>query len=305
LALICSYPILQVRPYGLLVYQHKEFSKSWDNTRTYDRKEVIGYTGVLTPYSKKKLKRSIGLMVASAKEKEAPNFKTGKTFKFKVNFITFTLPANQGDIPDKTIKRCLDNWVKRAKRKHNLNSYVWRAERQKNGSLHFHMITDCWIHYRKIRDDWNDCLYETGLISKFKEKHGHSSPNSTDVHAIWRIKNLTSYFVKYMSKSHKEGDKKIEGKVWDCSKNLKTRENCHTFFQGMAEENFNYLAAKEDIDRIDDPLFTILFVPPEKWEAYICKELREKWQNYLQRIRNDTESDDTDPTHKPLRPAEK
>src|SRR5258707_10662526 len=98
MTLICSYPVLQIRPYGLLVYEQKEFSKSWDLKRDRPKKEINGYTGVLTPYSKKKLKRAIGLMVATAIEKEAPNYKTGKTFKFKLNFITLTLPAAQKEI---------------------------------------------------------------------------------------------------------------------------------------------------------------------------------------------------------------
>jgi hypothetical protein len=286
MTLICSYPVLQVRPYGLLVYEHKEFSSTRQHTQVRPREKISQYTGVLTPFAKKKLKRAIGLMVASAKEKEAPNFKTGKTFKFKVNFITFTLPALQGEVTDKSIKHCLDNWVKRAKRKHKLNSYVWRAERQANGNIHFHMITDVWIHYEKIRNDWNACLRETGLIEKFKEKHGHENPNSTDVHAVWKVRNLTQYFVKYMSKAHKEGEQPIKGKVWDCSANLKTKENCWMLLEGAVSENFDYLARKEDIERINDPLFTILFVPQEKWEQYIGKEIREKWLQYLERIRS-------------------
>ena len=261
-------------------------------------------------------------MVASAKEKEAPNFKTGKTFKFKVNFITFTLPASQQGIEDGTIKRCLDNWIKRAKRKYKLNNYVWRAERQTNHNLHFHMITDCWIHYESIRNDWNSVLRETGLVNKFKEKHGHENPNSTDVHAVWKIKNLTQYFVKYMTKTT---DKKkttgkikslkhlpqhytqeifkvpfteahntkvfhyIKGKVWDCSKNLKTKNNCWMLLEGAQAENFDYLANREDVERINDALFTILFVPQDKWEQYLCKEVRDKWDAYLEGIRNYTD----------------
>lgn len=288
MALICSYPVLQVRPYGLLVYEHKEFSKSWDLKRDRPQREFNRYTGILTPFAKKKLKRAISLMVASAKEKEAPNFKTGKNYKFKVNFITFTLPASQQGIEDKTIKHCLDNWIKRAKRKHKLNSYVWRAERQANGNIHFHMVTDVWIHYEKIRNDWNAVLRETGLIEKFKEKHGHENPNSTDVHAIWKVKNLVQYFVKYMSKEHKQGEEPIKGKVWDCSQNLKTKNNCWMILEGRAAENFDYLANKQEIERINDPLFTILFVPQDKWNQYLCKEVRDKWDKYLEEIRNNS-----------------
>ena len=319
MTLICSYPVLQVRPYGLLVYEHKEFSSSKEHRRDGTKREFKQYTGVLTPFAKKKLKRSIGLMVASAVEKEAPNFKTGKTFTFKVNFITFTLPALAEGVEDKTIKRCLDNWIKRAKRKHNLKSYVWRAERQSNGNIHFHMITDCWIHYEKIRDDWNAVLKDTGLVSKYTTKHKGISfenylqlyptnskvsraarfkswergcatkweqPNSTDVHAVWKVRNLTQYFVKYMSKEHKDGEEPIKGKVWDCSENLKTKENCWMLLEGEAYKNFDTLAKQDDIDRINDPLFTILFVSQEKWNEYICQELRNKWNEYLKRIRS-------------------
>lgn len=286
MALICSYPVLQVRPYGILVYDHKEYSKWTGPKREQPKREFKRYTGRLTTFSKKKLKRAIGLMVATAKEKEAPNFKTGKTFKFKVNFLTFTLPASQDKIEDKQIKVCLDNWIKRAKRKHKLNSYVWRAERQANGNLHFHMITDVWIHYEKIRNDWNDCLRPTGLIEKFKAKHGHENPNSTDVHAVWKVKNLTQYFVKYMSKEHKNGEAPIQGKIWDCSQNLKRKDNCWMMLEGEVQENFDYIMRRDEIEKIQDPLFTICFIPQDKWLQYIGKEINSRWQQYLELVRN-------------------
>jgi len=286
MALICSYPVLQIRPYGVLVYEHKEYSKSWDLKRDRAKKEVNGYTGKLTPYSKKKLKRAIGLMVATAKEKEAPNYKTGKTYKFKINFITFTIPAAQNEIGDKQLKGCLDNWIKRAKRKYGLRSYVWRAERQGNGSLHFHMITDTWIHYANVRNDWNSVLWPTGLIEKYQAKHGIKQPNSTDIHAIWKVRNLTQYFIKYMSKEHKEGEKKIDGKVWDCSTNLKTKENCAMMLEGNTYERWNELRQDNSIEAIIDSNFTILFVPPDKWLILFLPEWLTKWNEYLTRVRD-------------------
>ena len=283
--LVCSYPILQVRPYGLLVYDHKEYDSRLKKSTTRKTGKINQYSGELTPFAKKKLKRAIGLMVASAKEKEAINFKTGKMFKFKINFITLTLPSQQGSIEDKAIKHCLDNFIKRCRRKHKLVSYVWRAERQANGSIHFHIITDVYIHYEKIRNDWNECLRPTGLIDKFKEKHGHENPNSTDVHAIWKVKNLTQYFVKYMSKKRKEKEEPIKGKVWDCSTNLKTKENCSMLLEGTIRENFDTLYKRLDIDRIDDPNFAILFIRQENWEMLLCKEIKTQWELYLEKIR--------------------
>ena len=107
-----SYPVLQVRTWGLLVYEHKEWHISTKKTKTLNNKKANitttttteanhitttqtannnanttitteqdndntnnnkndlsnnSYTGTVTPYAKKKLKRAIQLLVASAK----------------------------------------------------------------------------------------------------------------------------------------------------------------------------------------------------------------------------------------------
>jgi len=285
MSIYLEYPVIQVRPYGLLTYTQRELPRSKRNNHSFTREKKESYTGKLTTFSKKKLKRAIGLMVEVAKDKEATNFKTNKTFRFKINFITFTLPAPQGNVDDKTIKTCLNNWIKRARRKHKLCSYVWRAERQANGNIHFHMITDTYIHFRVVRDDWNEVLKPTGLIDKFKAKHHHENPNSTDIHAVWKVKNLVQYFVKYMSKEHKDGEEPIQGKIWDCSTNLKTKENCWEIMEGIYYDNFFELSKNKTIKRIDDTMFTILLIPKTKWKEYICPELLKKWDEYIERIR--------------------
>lgn len=288
MALVCQYPVLQIRPWGLLVYDHKEYDTRPRHTHNQVKKEITAYTGKLTTFSRKKLKKAIQLITAIAVEKEAPNFKTGKTFKFKLNFLTFTLPTTEHQATDKEIKHALDNWIKRAKRKHNLKSYVWRAERQANGNIHFHMITDTWIHYQKIRDDWNSCLRPLGMIDKFKAKHQHENPNTTDVHAIWKVKNLVQYFIKYMSKEHKEGEAPIQGKIWDCSTNLKKAKTCEMVLEGEVRDKWEELAADESITRLNDPLFTILFIPPDRFVILFTPGMLSRWNEYLDVIRNST-----------------
>jgi hypothetical protein len=324
---------MQVKPYGLLVYERTE----WLQTPRKKDKNLItstnrskqnnadgtikGYTGKLSAYSKKRLKKAIQLIVASSLPKEAPLFKTKGTYKFKVNFITLTLPSPQGNISDKEIKtRCLDPFIKRLKRKNNLKSYVWRAERQGNGNLHFHFITDCWIHYEKLRNDWNDCLRPLGFIDKFKEKNGHNNPNSTDIHSITRIKNLSQYFSKYMAKdeitqeaamnipyrSHKykllkksskkiylkackkEADCLIEGKVWDCSKNLKTKNTCEFLLETEALDTWNKCRLDPEIEYKNMLVATILFLRTDQFEYYVRGSIREKWLSYLSVIRGDS-----------------
>lgn len=184
------------------------------------------YTGILSPSAKKKLIKAINLLVAISEPKKAIHFDTQKEFMFRVNFITLTLPAPQGSISDKELKqKCLKQWLEYWKDRLPCMSYVWRAERQKNGNLHFHLVTDRYIHYKQIRESWNRCLAPTGLIQAFKEKNGHEHPNSTDVHAVKHVRNLGAYIAKYMSKTESKAQP-IEGRVWDCSANLKRKDAC-------------------------------------------------------------------------------
>jgi hypothetical protein len=288
-----------VRPWGLLAYdkiewhQSRKKRKSTTTTTNSETKanhhdlSVKAYSGQMTPFAKKKLKRAIQLMVASAKDKEAVNFKTGNIFKFKVNFVTLTLPSPQGKITDKELKQeCLDNFIKRIKRKLKLNNYVWRAEKQKNGNLHFHMITDTYLHYERIRNDWNECINKFGFIDRFEEKHGHRNPNSTDVHAVWKVKNITQYFIKYMSKDNKGSDI-IDGKLWDCSKALKTKKNCEMILEG--EELETWVKAYEDKENNikSESNFCIIFLTASKFIEYVKGRLLKQWEEYLATIRGE------------------
>jgi hypothetical protein len=308
-----KYPVLQVRPYGLLAYDRIEWLTSRKKKKspiitTKNRSKqnnadgtVKGYTGKITPFSKKKLKRAIQLLVASAVWKEAPNFKTGSTFKFKVNFITLTLPSPQGSITDKQLKNeCLDNWIKRMRRKYKLKSYVWRAEKQKNGNLHFHIITDVWIRYDHIRNDWNEVLQKFKFIDEFEKKNGHRNPNSTDVHAVWKVKNLTQYFIKYMTKGEKDVQT-IEGKLWDCSKNLKTKTNCEMLLESEALNTWQQAQADEECKQINDSNFSIVLMNPVQFDKYVTGNIRKSWEEYIKRIREGV-PDDEQPTAQAIAP---
>lgn len=50
-------------------------------------------------------------------------------------------------------------------------------------------------------------------------KTAWQDPNSTDIHGLYKIKNVPAYISKYMSKS--ETNKELKGRLWGCSDNLK------------------------------------------------------------------------------------
>lgn len=292
---------MQIRPYGLMTYERVEYptrrpkgKHHWQpglmeisQPTDFDRQTgQAQYKGDLSPGAKKRLKRAIQLILAIAEPKTAMNWKMNKEFKFKLNFITLTLPGMQGDITDKSIKsKVLDVWLKSAKRRFKLRSYIWRAERQKNGNLHFHLVTDTYIPYDQLRDTWNVRLNALGFIDRFEKKHGHRHPNSTDVHAIHNVKNLAGYFSKYMAKDAKK-DQPIDGKVWDCSRNLKHKSNCETFLEGQALDIWNKAMNDTTLNSKSTEYCHIIFLNLTQFDSYVTGVLRSEYDSWLNVIRN-------------------
>jgi hypothetical protein len=125
--------------------------------------------------------------------------------------------------------------------------YIWKAELQKRGQLHYHITTDRFVGYEEIRAKWNELQYKAGYLESFHRKFGHYNPNGTDVHAVYKeTKDIVGYLKKKIMSEYKKRDyqakkeqrnenkaiiseytkdlqnkKTIGGKVWDCSLNLK------------------------------------------------------------------------------------
>jgi hypothetical protein len=133
-------------------------------------------------------------------------------------FVTCTLSAPQLHC-DKTINReILNHFIINLKRHHRVQNYLWKAELQENGNIHYHILTDRYIDWRKLRDLWNSSQERLNYISRFEEKHKHRDPNSTDIHALQKIKNVHAYIGKYMSKDSTA--RVICGHTWGRSDNL-------------------------------------------------------------------------------------
>jgi hypothetical protein len=105
------------------------------------------------------------------------------------------------------------------RRTKKINTYIWKAELQKNGQIHYHITTPTFINYQEIRDKWNNLQRSAGLLDKYIEAKGHANANSTDVHSVKNIKDLSAYLIKYIAKES-QNTEKLGGKIWDCSKNL-------------------------------------------------------------------------------------
>lgn len=274
--MIIAYQLLDPRP--VVEYERKNVFHS--NTE-----QAQPYTGLLTPTSKKKLIKAINLLVAISQPKRAIHFDSKKEFTFRVNFITLTLPAAQGTVQDKQLKQsALKQWLEYWKDKLPGFSYVWRAERQGNGNLHFHLITNRYIHFKDLRDSWNKRLEPFGFINAFEKANGHRYPNSTDVHAVKAIRNLGAYIAKYMSKTSESPDT-IQGKVWDCSTNLKQKDQCAFPMSAADLDSFDRIFTSMPYDSFNTDFCGGVRMTEKEMRKLFPANWVKEYSSYLSRIR--------------------
>lgn len=161
-------------------------------------------------------------------------------------FCTLTLPAKQMH-KDSECHKMLNYFITESWQGYGgkrFTYYLWRAERQKNGNIHYHIVFDAYIDWEHIRSKWNKILSRYGYIDAYNKNNPGSinrdNPNSTDIHSLRTVKDVTAYIIKYCTKESEEGQK-INGRVWGCSKELKTvkeaRISSHEMsFDAFAEE---------------------------------------------------------------------
>lgn len=168
--------------------------------------------------SRNKLKTSLKYLLYFSREKKVYNRKSTKNFIFKVNFITLTLSSKQNHTDNVIKNKLLNQFLIEAKKRWNVTNYIWRSELQKNGNIHFHILTDKFIPWLELRNTWNRIQEKLRYITEFEHIHKHRNPNSTDIHSLKKIKNINAYITKYMSKSGEDSGNK--GRNWGCSTKL-------------------------------------------------------------------------------------
>lgn len=239
----------------------KQGEKLRDNKKGKKITEDNRTKGVLSQKAKSRMKKCISNMVQAYTVGKYGNKWRFFTRNITLNFVTLTLSAEQIHT-DKQIKRvALAKFLQILQDKYGVTSYVWRAEKQKNGNIHFHILINKNIHYTAIRAEWNRCIELLGYVSRYQEKFSKmslsdyikyrkpktkeetqmairsytkqcsvnwSSPNSTDIHRIDKMHKISAYISKYMTKNEEGEDLKVEGHLWGRSDNLEKLPNFET-----------------------------------------------------------------------------
>ncbi len=170
--------------------------------RASQKKNKI-HSGILSTKANNRVQTAIDWMLLLSKEKESLNHSFNSFYKWKLNFVTLTLCSKQVH-SDKWIKDNLLNQFLVELRKYcGVENYLWRAESQSTGNIHFHIVTDKFLPWQELRDRWNRIQNKGGYTDAFNLKYLHKNPNSTDIHSLKNVKNVAAYLSKYVGKSSK------------------------------------------------------------------------------------------------------
>ena len=311
-----SIPYVSIKPNYSTIYSVVEGSCSYqipdnhaeplnpDEIHTpFQRPKNNSTSWTLSEKSRKKLMSSINWLTVYSQKKKVFHADKQNSFSFKVNFITLTLPCLQRH-KDTTIKsRVLNGFLTELRDRYHVKNYVWRAECQKNGSIHFHIVTDSFINAFLLRRLWNKKLELLGYITQYQkkwsglsfkeyeflqgEKGGRSStenlqaweygnktkwsnPNTTDVHSVYKVKDLAAYISKYMAKKAYEKtdstfrslqNRRLSGRLWGCSTSISRLKSCVDFYSGKLREAIDKAIDSNKFHVIREKYFTCVCVP--------------------------------------------
>ena len=291
-------PTMKVSHKYLVVYNTRlvdgELSRGRIENMYKDGEKVEAYGGEMSVGSMRRIKESCELMFAISTKKWYDHPISGKRLSFRLGLLTMTLSSPQGILSDRELKKGLLEPYLRKLRKYGLRNYVWKAERQRNGNLHFHIFVDCFLDLTDARNIWNRLQAKYHFISDFGKRHGHHDPNSTDIHPIQTQEGMIMYMIKYMLKPTEKGtqlelgretDKKNTGKCWDCSKPLKMKNSTAEFVESGEYELIEEGIRLNELKEIKTDYCWIYIFTGENYRDYVPPSAQERYQQWLSKVR--------------------
>ena len=116
-----------------------------------------------------------------------------KSTKAYASFITLTYGLHYPE--DHLSKKHLEAFIKRIKRKYPIFQFIWVAEKQKRGAIHFHLLTPQYIDKETINKAWN------GIVQKWQRSQIENGCKQQEVYPnVGKVFEAGKYMTKYMQK---------------------------------------------------------------------------------------------------------
>jgi len=202
------------------------------------------------------------------------NHKTKSKDRRSLIFITLTLSSAQRH-DDRWIKKnMLELFIKRMQSKFGIENYFWKAEAQKNGNLHFHLITDVYIPMTFIQSNWNEVQRSHGYLDHYFSVNGHYNAPSTHVRELSAMLDGIGYAMKYCKKD--TTSRPIKGSIFRFSDSLLDVTIPPVMISPEHEEEWKAFCCKYVVKVVKEDFWTALFFNTRargfKQPAFIAKE---------------------------------
>lgn len=205
-------PALQIRSHSVVLYHYPA------DPLTHKRADLVAktYGGGMSAGAVKRIRCAVDVLLQRSPMKFVFNPITMRQCSFRLTFLTLTISTNTMICHKEAYRDGLSPMLDWLRRK-GCRSYIWKAELQARGQIHYHITTNQFVRYDDLRKEWNRLQGKAGWLTEFREKFRHSNPNSTDIHAVQKVARLDLYLAKYIAKNT---GGKVNGKVWGCSSDL-------------------------------------------------------------------------------------
>jgi hypothetical protein len=247
------------------------------------------HNNIISDQAKRKLNRSIDYFLLLSKGLKQVSTFSGKTVNFRLTFVTLTLSSKQVHSDNEIKSKLLDHFLTECRSRWHVEHYLWRAEKQKNGNIHFHVLTNKFIGHQELRDTWNRIQNKLGYVNRYrsnmKEYHKSgftirpellrhwpakaqkmaytkgigndwSSPNSTDIHSIRFVNDVRAYFCKYLTKNEPSGP--LNGRLWSCSESLSKIPGASLVIDSAIQSELSLILQSHGSHTYDSSYFSVI-----------------------------------------------
>ena len=172
-------------------------------------------------------------------------------------FLTLTIPPIQMVEHNFAKRELLMRFIDILKSTYKVKHYFWRAELQRNGQIHFHLIVDHYLARHAVQHDWNKIIYSAlGLSDTYTFKQFVKNP-STHLKGITDVKNFVEYVVKYGIKDDENGT--VNGRLWGCSDELRNIKSFEIDYTPLVARTFGNYVEKSKTEKKEGSGYIMYF----------------------------------------------
>lgn len=242
--------ILQVRGNGFVHYQEAMFNSKYCKVLARGnmmRAKETAYSGDFSAGAKKRLQRAVTIMAAACSPRFVKNHK-GQYQYFRMAFLTLTFAAPVSVPNAKDMFNSFMRWIREEKK---VRADIWKLEYNVKEVAHFHVLLADYVFYKECQNKWDEIQRKYGVTYAHAQARGTFKTNTVRIEHVGKVHDLAAYMMKELAKdinakkvaikarlqqeqpgisadelkkqvdAHMKAALKADGKVWDCSQNIR------------------------------------------------------------------------------------